>query len=636
MSGLLNVGARALLANQVAIQTAGNNISNVNTAGYSRQTVVLQTVEGQYTGGGYIGKGVDIQTITRNHNEFLTRQATLASAVQASDSVRSTRLTQLEDVFAGGTSGLGAAVNDMLNAFSDVASTPTDLTARNVALARMDETAGRFRSTQQTLNDLRTNVQDQLRESATNVNSLASQIAKINEQIQQARGNGQTPNDLLDKRDQLVRDLNQYIQTSTVDVGDGSISLFVAGSMPLVLGTHAAKLEIQDNAQFPGSDLKLTFVNGTAAPFQMDDSMLGGGEIAGLLRFHNSDLKEAENLLGRMALAIGTSMNQQHELGLTPSGTAGQALFDIPASVSALTSTAGLVGSTVTFADVSQLAASDYEVRFDPTAAPAGKVIRLSDGKETPFASTAALAGMTIDGLQFNISGTPANSDRVLFRPFATAASTINAKITSPRDLAVASPVEPKMGATNGGSLTVQGLNAVQADPNLTQTVTLTFTSAGQFNVTGTGTGNPTGVAYTTGDTISYNGWQIKLTGVPKAGDTLVIQAATPAYAQRNAGNAQAMLGLRDQPMFDGATLSDGYAGLLSQIGTRSQSAQYAAKVSDAIATNLEKDRTAVSGVNLDEEAAKLIQYQQAYQASAKMIQIAQNIFDTLIQGLAR
>lgn len=636
MSGLLNVGARALLANQVAIQTAGNNISNVNTAGYSRQTVVLQTVEGQYTGGGYIGKGVDIQTITRNHNEFLTRQATLASAVQASDSVRSTRLTQLEDVFAGGTSGLGAAVNDMLNAFSDVASTPTDLTARNVALARMDETAGRFRSTQQTLNDLRTNVQDQLRESATNVNSLASQIAQINEQIQQARGNGQTPNDLLDKRDQLVRDLNQYIQTSTVDVGDGSISLFVAGSMPLVLGTHAAKLEIQDNAQFPGSDLKLTFVNGTAAPFQMDDSMLGGGEIAGLLRFHNSDLKEAENLLGRMALAIGTSMNQQHELGLTPSGTAGQALFDIPASVSALTSTAGLVGSTVTFADVSQLAASDYEVRFDPTAAPAGKVIRLSDGKETPFASTAALAGMTIDGLQFNISGTPANSDRVLFRPFATAASTINAKITSPRDLAVASPVEPKMGATNGGSLTVQGLNAVQADPNLTQTVTLTFTSAGQFNVTGTGTGNPTGVAYTTGDTISYNGWQIKLTGVPKAGDTLVIQAATPAYAQRNAGNAQAMLGLRDQPMFDGATLSDGYAGLLSQIGTRSQSAQYAAKVSDAIATNLEKDRTAVSGVNLDEEAAKLIQYQQAYQASAKMIQIAQNIFDTLIQGLAR
>ena len=127
MSGLLNVGARALLANQVAIQTAGNNISNVNTAGYSRQTVVLQTVEGQYTGGGYIGKGVDIQTITRNHNEFLTRQATLASAVQASDSVRSTRLTQLEDVFAGGTSGLGAAVNDMLNAFSDVASTPSRL-----------------------------------------------------------------------------------------------------------------------------------------------------------------------------------------------------------------------------------------------------------------------------------------------------------------------------------------------------------------------------------------------------------------------------------------------------------------------------------------------------------------------------
>ena len=112
---LLNVGARALLANQVALQTAGHNIANVNTPGYSRQTVVLQTVQGQFTGGGYIGQGVDVQTILRNQSELLTRQSASAGSVQAGDIVRAERLRQLQDVFSGGATGLGAAINDMMN-----------------------------------------------------------------------------------------------------------------------------------------------------------------------------------------------------------------------------------------------------------------------------------------------------------------------------------------------------------------------------------------------------------------------------------------------------------------------------------------------------------------------------------------
>jgi acyl-CoA synthetase (AMP-forming)/AMP-acid ligase II len=111
---------------------------------------------------------------------------------------------------------------------------------------------------------------------------------------------------------------------------------------------------------------------------------------------------------------------------------------------------------------------------------------------------------------------------------------------------------------------------------------------------------------------------------------------SVPLYPTLSAGNAGAMMNLRDVAMFDGAALTDGYAGLISQIGIRTQSADYASKVSASIATNVERDRAGVSGVNLDEEAASLLQYQQAYQASAKMIQIAQNIFDTLIQNLGR
>ena len=150
---LLNVGARALLANQVALQTAGHNIANVNTPGYSRQTVVLQTVQGQFTGGGYIGQGVDVQTILRNQSELLTRQSAAAGSTQAADAIRAQRLSQLQEVFSGGTQGLGAAINDMMNAFSDVVSSPTDITARTVVLTRLDETAARMRTASDRIND---------------------------------------------------------------------------------------------------------------------------------------------------------------------------------------------------------------------------------------------------------------------------------------------------------------------------------------------------------------------------------------------------------------------------------------------------------------------------------------------------
>ena len=184
---LLNVGARALLANQVALQTVGHNIANVNTVGYSRQTIALQTVQGQFTGGGYIGQGVDVQTILRNHSELLTRQSTAAAAVDASDAVRLERMRQLQDVFAGGAAGLGQAINDMVNAFSGVASAPTDLTARNVVLTRIDETALRMRGASERLDSMAYTLAQELRSQVDNINGLARNIAGLNEQISRAQ-----------------------------------------------------------------------------------------------------------------------------------------------------------------------------------------------------------------------------------------------------------------------------------------------------------------------------------------------------------------------------------------------------------------------------------------------------------------
>ncbi len=250
---LLNVGSGALMANQIALQTIGNNIANVNTAGYSRQTVSMGTNFGQDMGNGYVGNGVSVASIVRNYSALLNRQANTAGAVQAADLARANSLAQMQEYFSGGESGLGASINDMLNAFSDVVNAPTDLTARNVVLTRMTELAGRFKSTSTSLDELDYTNKQQIQNDITLVNSLASQVAQLNTQISRSVATGVTPNDLLDKRDQLVREMNQYVQTSQVDGADGTLNLFVGGSQALVLGATASKLAVSESTQYPGS-----------------------------------------------------------------------------------------------------------------------------------------------------------------------------------------------------------------------------------------------------------------------------------------------------------------------------------------------------------------------------------------------
>ena len=651
---LLNVGSRALLANQAALQTAGHNIANVSTPGYSRQTVVLQTVQGQFTGGGYIGKGVDVQTIQRNHSELLTRQSTAASAVDAGDTVRMDRLRQLQEVFSGGASGIGASINDMMNALSDVVSAPTDLTARSVALTRMDETAARMRDASQRLDEIGYTVAEQLKGSMVAVNSLAKNIAGTNEQIARAKGNGQPANDLLDQRDQLIRELNQHIQTAQVAADDGTVSVFVAGSQPLVLGNQAATLSIDDPIDFgAGSGKKvLSFLApGSSTKVELNESMLGGGQVAGLLRFQNNDLAEGRNLLGRMAIAISESMNTQNRLGLTLNGQPGENLF-APISLGNATPS-NFNTSTATMAltvpDPTALQASSYTISF--TAGDAGPVTRHSDGKVFNFDGSAlppvAVASVfSAQGLGVTLSGAVNAGDQFVINSLQGAAAELQALQYSPTDLAAANPVNAAMGATNGGSLQLASLKATGpiTQPATGSPVTIAFTAGSPATYSATVPGPPVATIatgnYVSGEKIAINGWEIALQGAPKSGDTVTVGNATDSqygdWYKRDTGNASALMALRDVPMFDNATLADGFASAMAQVGTRTQSAQFAAELSSSIAANLERDRTAVSGVNLDEEAARLIQYQQAYQASAKMIQIAQNIFDTLIQGLGR
>ena len=650
--GILNIGTQALKANQVALQTAGNNIANANTVGYSRQKVVLETVPGQFTGGGYIGRGVNVQTIQRNFSEFLTRQSTLATATQSADVTRSDKLKQLQGIFEGGTNGLGASISEMLNAFADVASSPTDLTARTVVLTRVDETAARMRSASQRLDDLQIGVAQELSQKVDAINSLATGIAEVNAEISRTVGSGQAPNDLLDRRDQLIRELNTFIQTTSVKADDGSVGVFIGGSQALVLGVDVSKLSISSDDFGDTLKSKLA-IDRTGTSVTLDENTLGGGEVAGLLRFQNTDLSEGRNLLGRLTLAVTTSMNNQHKLGLDLDGNVGSNIFT-PTTFSALNVLSpvppaklnvGASALALTIADPSKFAASDYEVNF--TSGSAGNVTRRSDGVITAFDFAAGIpapvpvaGAITVDGITITEGAGPAAAgDRFLLKPFSTSASNVSSVFSTPRALAVASPVAGRMGAANTGSLQQVSVVA-RSNPLVNVPVTLTFNGPGPNDYTRSDTGAT--FTYVPGQAIEgtdpatspLTEWSVRLTGTPKLGDTFTI-VANP-FPRLSAGNATAMMNLRDLALFDGAALTDGYASLISQVGIRSQSADFAAEVSSSIATNVERDRAGVSGVNLDEEAASLLQFQQAYQASAKLIQVAQTIFDTLISTLAR
>ena len=665
---LLNVGSRALLANQAALQTVGHNIANVNTAGYSRQTVVLETAGSQYTGSGYIGRGVNIANVVREHSAFLTRQSTLANAVSASDSARATRLGQIEDIFPGGPSGLGAAVTDMLNAFSDVSTAPTDLTARSVVLTRAQELASRFTQASTQLDQLQTGTRQQLESDLGSVNDLVKRIADVNQQIANAAGRNQSPNDLMDQRDTLIDGLNKFVQTSQVAQDDGSINVFI-GSQPVVLGVTTGTVSLVADPAGDPSRLRLAVGRGGSTTV-FDDASLGGGEMAGLLRVNNSDIAEARNLLGRMATATSAEVNDQHKVGIDLDGNPGKNLFTpvtIPDGYRASTNTAtgGVYANLqASVTDVSKLVASDYQVSF--ASATTGTLVRLSDGASQTFDTSIAppaAGSAAMDGLVFSAPGNPAPTagDSFTVKPFATAAAQMGTQFASPRQLAVGNPVVVSAAQDNQGTVSVAGFTVTPKFTGAPADVIITFDTPGSYTLTVPPAAAGPSQPYAVGSPIAANGWELTLKGTPKTGDLLLVQAndssiatplrdpaawpgnaaATPVSTiggpiRTTAGNADALANLRDKPTYDGSPLSDGFAGLMAQIGTRVQSASFTAGVSGAIAQGLKADVASVAGVNLDEEAGKLLQYQQAYQASAKMIQIAQNIFDSVLQTIAR
>lgn len=674
---LSSLGTRALGAAFAQLQTTGNNIANANTRGYSRQEVELASSAGQYTGAGFFGRGVDITTVTRAHDDFLTQQAALARSQASADSARSDQLTQLEKIFGVGEAGLGYSATQFFNAFTDVSTKPQDETARQVVLARANDLASRFNAAAQQIDTLQAGLTQQIQVSVASVNSLTEQIAALNKRIVDARGLGQPPNDLLDKRDTAINDLSQYVQVSTVPADDGSLSVFLGGGQSLVVGAQTTKLlAMYDPYDATRAVLGVAGQNGSR---QLDDSLLSSGSIAGLLRFQNSDLTDARNQLGQLALGIGQQVNEQQALGLDLLGQPGAAMFRVGdvsgAPVISGRSLATNTGSgsvsltlqspsSLAAAQISSVQASDYELIAD--GAGGFQLQRLSGGKPDPaFAARTVANGDIVDGFQINVSGSPAAGDRFLLQPAGSAARDLRLDMVNPKSIAAASPLSVTSGSSNKGTGSVLSLTAASVSsgshPNLPATLRFQVTATpGQYTYTWTdASGTSTPAAWQPGQPIDYpgttasNGFKINITGVPVAADPLALPAVVGdsfvvgrnTYPLSDNRNANGLLSLRDASLVGavwnggslqpGASVTDAYANVIANVGVRVQSAKAAADLSASVADQANKDLASKSGVNLDEEAARLIQYQQSYQAAAKMLQVAQSIFDSLLQ-LAR
>lgn len=650
-SALMSIGMRAMFANTAALNVTGHNIANNGVAGYSRQEAELATAQGQFNGAGFFGKGVVVTNVKRAHDQFLTMQTAAAQSLSSMDSARAGQLSQLEDVFPPGEQGIGSATGNFLNAMVDLANTPADSSARQVVLARANDLAARYSSAASRLAMLQQGVQSDLQTSAKTVSALAEQVAKVNAEIARTHGLDQAPNDLLDKRDQLVAEIGKYVQVSTIDATDGTMGVFVAGGQRLVLGIESNKmLVVQDPADPSRSALALETPN---QPLMISQDMLTGGSMAGLIRFQNKDLVDARNLLGQMAVSFATKVNTTQSLGLDlgdpPGAGAPLFAFGAPVSIANLNNARDATGNfaaqaTLAVTDASLLQASDYQLKPDGSGVSGSyTLVRLSDGLTRNIAD-----GDEVDGFTINI-GSPdlAATDSLLLRPCGMGATDMRCVLDDPSGIAASSPVTAVLSPANKGTATVGSLKVLNntIDPN--QTATINFSSdTGDYDWElrdkDTGALLSSGSAtWTAGEPIEVNGFALSLNGVPKSGDKVTVSKTQ--FPATNNGNALQMFALRDEQFVgrtikldgsiaEGATITDAYASVMADVGVRVQSAKTSAEISSTAADSALKTLTSKTGVNLDEEAARLIQFQQGYQAAAKVLQVAQQVFDTMLQ----
>lgn len=546
MSDLLNTGVSALLSYRKALDTAGHNIANVNTPGFSRQRVELVSRLGGPQGDGYIGSGVSSSTVRRITDTFVAARIVSDASAYARTASFEGVTAQLDRWLSDSATGLGAPLNEFFDSLNALSADPASSANRQSVISDATSLASRFHALQSQLDGLQSEVNSRVTQTVQEINDTAQSIARLNERISLASGaaGGQPPNDLLDQRDQLVQQMASKIGITTTEADDGSVSVYAGSGQALVLGKQAGQLVAADN-EFRSGTLEITFGGAIIT------GQVGGGALGGLLDAQREVIQPAQARLGRIAVGITQAFNAQHVQGVDASGQAGGNFFTpIAGTVLGASGNTGSAQVAVGFFDPSQLDDASYQLRFD------GSNWQLTDaatGAVVPTTGSGTVADPFVArGFSFSVGGTPASGDRFLIRPTANAAGDMQVAINDPRRVAAA--------------------------------------------------------------------------------------AAGSAANSSDNSNARALLGLGTQGLLDGGsnTIYSAHTALVAGVGNQAQQAGVALAAQESLLAQSVAARDATSGVNLDEEASDLVRFQQAYQAAAQVIAVADTVFQSLLAAMRR
>ncbi|MEI8362926.1 MAG: flagellar hook-associated protein FlgK [Betaproteobacteria bacterium] len=643
MSDILSIGKSALSAAQVGLATTGHNIANASTPGYSRQVVVQAAAQAQNFGYGFVGQGTEVAAVTRSYNEILNKQMINSQAVSTSSTIYSSNLNKLDNMLSDASAGINPAITDFFSSVNDLAASPSDIPTRQSMLSNAQSLVNRLQSTSNRLNEVRNDINTQISGSVNLVNTYARQISALNNSIETAISNDGNPaNDLMDQRDQLVLELSKQIKTTVVPQGQGSYNIYVGNGLPLVIGKDIMSLTTA-NSPTDSGQLEVAYQTSGKSTI-LGASSLPGGVIGGLLQFRSESLDSIQNQVGQLSLVLADTFNTQLKQGVDLNGNPGGNLFNIPAPVVSsnvnnnITSNA-IVNSQIV--DARAITSSDYRLQYDTSLSPNPyKITRLSDSTVQTFSALP----QTVDGLSFGLtSGAFTNGDDFVIRATRNAATTINLAITDARKLAIGSATLSAVAkTTNSGTASI---STPPAGSTLTGQLGLTYSTGapGTFAlapsasaVTVTVSGVPTtyaagtAIPYTSGATIAVGGLSFAISGTPANGDKFTISPSGPSDNR----NGLLLAGLQNQGTLNNSTTSysSAFSQLVNGVGNKTHELNITAASEASV---LEQATAAVqseSGVNLDEEATNLLRYQQAYQAAGKMMQIASQLFDTLLQ----
>ncbi len=624
-----------LLAFQRGLHTTSHNISNSATEGYSRQVVSFETRQPSMIGTSSLGTGVDIASVKRAHDEILEGRLNGYTSTSSYHESIYEYASQIDELLANSSASIGESLQDFFGAVQTVADTPSSLSAREVMVAEGEGLASRFNELATQFEAYNDQVNSNIRIAVDELNTYAQSVADLNNQIVLAGGTEGSfpPNDLMDERDLIINKMSELVNISTVPKNDGSVDIFIGKGQALVLGANASNIVTQGN-EYDAYDVEVAFDSGSGSPFIITDVM-NGGKIGGLLEVRDTVISKAENTLGRLATGLIDTFNQQHSLGMDLEGDINNNFFStVPPDVMTSRYNTGSGVMTASVTDISLLPLADYEISYDGT----DYIMRDTlTNQRTTIPGSTTFPYDTGLGFSLDLTGAMDSGDSFLVRPTGDAARQISMEITEGKDVAAAAAVKMESYYNNQGDARLNSLQVTDiTNSSLLNDVTITFTSPTSYDIVDntTSTTLATGVAYTDGDAIAYNGWELTLSGSPAANDEFTV--TTNKGATGDNSNMLALGELQTGKILANGTESfgDSYAKLVSDVGVTTLRAEQSQIAQQALLDNSLAQKASISGVNLDEEAANLMRYQQAYSAAARVMTTANTVFQTLLDAV--